>query len=208
MATGKPAYLAKYQQVEPSKDKLDLIREKARELRELEHELADRQQEVDALSQKALEIKQKDLPDLMVEANLGKLPLEAEGNYPAYEIECKPYYYASIKNEDPSAPEAYKWLEKNGHGDMVKIQYTITFGRGEQKAAKAFEKELKRLKVSFESKFGVHQQTLTAFVREQIEKFKNVPPMHLFNGKIGTHARLKEVKEKTAPAPKKQTQKY
>jgi hypothetical protein len=65
----------------------------------------------------------------------------------------------------------------------VKRTYTIVFGKGEEKRATAFEAALKKLKVDYGSAFGVPWNSLTAFVREQTERFDRLPPPEQTNDK-------------------------
>jgi len=66
--------------------------------------------------------------------------------------------------------EAYAWLEKNGHGDLIKHAINITFGKDEEAYFKKFIRDLAKRKkpVKAEIKDSVHTGTLGAFVREKI----------------------------------------
>ena len=132
----------------------------------------------------------------MREARVPALTLEAEGNFPAFKLDCKPYYYANIKADDPLAPSAFAWLEKHGHGDIIKKTYTIVVGKGDAKLSKRIEATLNKAKIPFEVKMAVPWNTLTAFLREQIEKFKTMPPLDLLGGKVGSVVDMKVMKPK------------
>lgn len=218
MARAKPAFMTKHEQARavqgPPPDQLEAIRAKAKEARNKRLELEELNERVSELGAEINKIEGTELPDLMMEAGVDTLGLEAEGNLPAYDIACKPYYHANIKNEDPTAPEAYAWLQKNGHGDLVKRSYTIAFGKGQEKAAKAFESLLKKSKVEYSSTFGVPWNTLTSFLKEQIEKSKAmkdsslVPPLDLLNATVGNRVTVKPRKEKAAATAKPRRQSY
>lgn len=175
----------------PNPDKLETIRAKMRDVRDLTLERQQCESRVEQIKASVLRITQGELPDLLNEAKIDTLGLEAEGNLPPYDLKLKPYYYANIKNDAPEAPEAYTWLEKEGHGDLIRRTYTIVFGKADGKAAKKFEEQLNKLKITYDVSFGVPWNTLTAFVKEQIEKYKIVPPLHLMNGKYGLVADIK-----------------
>jgi hypothetical protein len=193
----KPAFMLAERPPDPAtEDQLAAIRKKAREARDAKLEKEAAILRIEQLNLQIVRIEQGELPDLMEAAHLFSLGLEAEGNLPAYALELSPYYYANIKNEDEFAPKAYDYLIKNGHGAMIKRSYEISFGRGEDKKAAAFEKLLNSKKYPFTVKVGVPWNTLTAWLKEQVEKFKNVPPLDLMNGKVGKVAKLKPVKAK------------
>jgi hypothetical protein len=177
-----------------SKDRLDRVRRKIIELRDLEIETASLEERQKEQSAKILAIKHKELVDLFDEAKITKLGVEASGNLPAYEIEIKPYYHANIPED--TKDKAFAWLQKNGHGDLIKATYTVAFGMGEEKRRKKFEELLVKGKYEFEYKFGVPWNTLTAFVKEQIEHYRKEPPLKLFGATVGRVANL--VREKKA----------
>jgi hypothetical protein len=185
----------------PPKDRLERVRKKIIELRELEVtnlDLAERQKDN---NEKIRKIKDKELVDLFDEAGIKSLGVEADGNLPAYEIELKAYYHANIPEE--GAAKAFAWLKKHGHGDMIKATYTVSFGMGQEKKQKQFEVLLKKGGYEFEYKFGVPWNTLTAFVKEQIEHYKKEPPLKMLGATVGRVASL--VKQKKARESTKST---
>jgi hypothetical protein len=186
----KPAYVEKIEVV-PSQDKLDAIRDKLRRARDLQLKKAELTAQLETVQKEILKIEQQELPDLAQDAHIDSLGLEPEGNLPGYDMEIKPYYYANIKDEEPTAPQAYAWLSKAGHGDLIKYTYTVLFGLGEKKESIAFAKLLTKSKVQFNVKLGVPWNTLTAFLKEQVEGKKTIPPLDLMNGKIGIVAKIK-----------------
>lgn len=210
MAATKPSFIQKYQnenKPEASPDQLSEIRKKAASLRDLTHQKAQLEEDLKITSAAINLIQHKELPDLMAEAQIDNLGLEASGNYPAYDLVTQPFYHANIGVDNPDADKAYAWLIKHGHGDLIKHEYTVTFTRGEEKAAKAFEKLLATNKIEYDHGMGVPWNTLTAFVREQTEKGVAMP-LALFNATIGRIARLKIRKEKKAAAPRKRPTSY
>lgn len=204
MAQAKPSFIQKYQDDNPnivSTDKLQEIRQKAAALRDLRLQKEQLEADVAATGKAILDLQQRELPELMLEVGIDNLGLEAEGNYPAYDLALKPYYHANIGVDNPDADQAYNWLIKHGHGDLIKHQFIITFTRGEEKQAAAFAALLKKNKVTFDRIMGVPWNTLTAFVREQTEKGVALP-LKLFNATVGRIADLKVRTEKrTAKKP-------
>ncbi|MGD9687873.1 MAG: hypothetical protein AB7U43_12975 [Desulfobacter sp.] len=77
---------------------------------------------------------------------------------------------ASITEEN--RPAAHNWLRENGHGDIIKNNVTVTFGKGEDEHAKIVVDKLIQARESGDVRFGdieqketVHTSTLKAFVR-------------------------------------------
>lgn len=174
-------------------DKLDKVRDGIRQLRDYEAESQTLQERLSDLSGKINEFKNKTLVDLFDEAQISSLGIEGDGNMPPYEIEIKPYYKANIPAENEA--KAFAWLEKNKHGDMIKGTYTVSFGRGEEKQRKKFEALLKKGGYEYSYKFGVPWNTLTAFVKEQIEVYNRTPPLKLLGATVGRVASLVKKKD-------------
>ncbi len=115
-------------------------------------------------------ISQTLLPKLMDEAGLSKLKTK-EG----LEVSIKEDIRANIPEEKRSL--ALSWLEQNQHGDLIKREFKVLFGRDQEDWASKFEKQLQQSEQPFnyELKRGVHPSTLTAFVKAQIAEGADVP---------------------------------
>ena len=76
-----------------------------------------------------------------------------------------------------TAGEAFRWLEENNYGHLIKREFKIEFGRDEERWAAEFEAELKQRSrpLRHEIKRAVHPQTLGAFVRGLLEEGRDVP---------------------------------
>jgi hypothetical protein len=184
----------------PSKDRLDKARDKIKQLRELELKNAELAETISENSRTIKVIKEKELVDLFDAAEISSLGIEASGNLPAYEVEIKAYYHANIPEENE--PKAFAWLTKQGHGDMIKGVYSVAFGMGEEKKRLAFEKILQKGKYQYSYKFGVPWNTLTAFVKEQIEEKKKEPPLKLLGATVGRVASLVKAKKSSGKSTK------
>lgn len=77
--------------------------------------------------------------------------------------------------------EAFKWLDANDNGNLIKRTFQIEFGKDEEKWADKFERDLKQRKkpLHCKRKKKVHPQTLQAFVRTQLAEGEPIP-MDLF----------------------------
>jgi hypothetical protein len=182
---------------EPRADQLAAVRKKAAELRDLKLEEEQLNERLSAVERRIAEVEQRELPDLFDVAKIRTLGLEAEGNMPAVRIDVRPFYHANISPNWP--PErrarAFGWLEAEGHGDMIKNEFRVSLGRGEEKAAKRLEAALAKLGVEYVRNKGVQWNVLTAFVREQVEKHNAAPPLDVLGATISRVAKI--VKEKT-----------
>ena len=173
-------------------DKLEEVKNLVRELRKEEIDLKDLEERVSLSKERINQLKHKTIVDKMDEIGINKIGIDAEGNLPRYDIETGPYYHANIAEgwEEERKAAAYTWLEKNKHGDLIKATYSIQFGRGEAKLRKAFESLLKKSKTEYAVKLGVPWNTLTSFVKEQIEVKKVTPPLEVLGATVGRVAKV------------------
>lgn len=89
----------------------------------------------------------------------------------------------AIRGSIPKATQeqAFDWLEEHGHERLIKRQFTIDFGKEEDKWADKFERDCAQRKkpLHLKRKKTVHAQTLVAFVRGQLEDGIAIP-MNVF----------------------------
>lgn len=173
-------------------DKLDQLREAVRSYRTLLNALANLEEDVRAVKMRIDEMQSKILPDLFHQANVDRVGLPKEGNHPAFDAVLQPYYHARIPKENQE--EAFTWLEDHGHGDLIKTTMKVELGRGERELAKKVQEALKKMGVDYSQDLGVPWNTLTVWIREQIEKHQS-PPLALFGAIVGTIVKLKERKD-------------
>ena len=173
-------------------DKLEHVRDAVRRQLSLQQRIQDLTEENKILNKKLTDMSMHELPDLFNEAQIDHVGLAAEGNQPAYDAKLSPYYHANIPAD--RASEAFAWLDANGHGDLIKNVITIELGRGDNETAKKVMAALKKLDVDYSTKLTVPWNTLTAFVREQVEKYNKIPPLDILGAVIGQIVKLKERK--------------
>jgi len=102
-------------------------------------------------------------------------------------VEIKPYYGARIPAS--RTEEAFDWLRENNFADLIKNNVTLTFGRNEDNMAKSLVDDLRNKGHNVKQAEKVEPMTLKAFVREQIEKGKDVPA-DLFGVYVATRTKL------------------
>ena len=159
--------------------------------------LADKIQEMQAV-QKALEmdeeqIKQKKkhlehlssevIPTMLSEMGLSFLKL-ADGS----SVEVKTNYSATITQAKKE--EAFNWLRKNGLGDIIKNEISVSFGRNEDNKAADYAELAKGQGLQPTQKLKVEPMTLKALVRERLEGEKEMPT-ELFNIFVGNKTTIK-----------------
>jgi len=180
-----------------SPDKLDTIRRKMRVLRDIELHIGEFEEKISHLKQRRLEITERELVDLMDGAGVRDMTLEAEGNYKPFVVEVGPYYHANIAAEwpDEKRSKAFAWIGKH-HPGMLRNTITISCGKGTAAQQKKITELATKLKLSVKNEFGVPWNTLTAFVKEQIEEEGKTPPLDLLGATVGRVAKIKKAKEK------------
>jgi hypothetical protein len=161
------------------------------------NKLADKIQEMQAV-QKALEmdeeqIKQKKkhlehlssevIPTMLSEMGLSFLKL-ADGS----SVEVKTNYSATITQAKKE--EAFNWLRKNGLGDIIKNEISVSFGRNEDNKAADYAELAKGQGLQPTQKLKVEPMTLKALVRERLEGGKEMPT-ELFNIFVGNKTTIK-----------------
>jgi hypothetical protein len=153
------------------------------------NKLLDIQKEVSALEDKLkkkkeqeLKLSEQDIPNLMQKAGAASIKL-TDGTA----VEIKPYYGARIPAS--RTEEAFDWLRENNFADLIKNNVTLTFGRNEDNMAKSLVDDLRNKGHNVKQAEKVEPMTLKAFVREQIEKGKDVPA-DLFGVYVATRTKL------------------
>lgn len=190
-----PSFLQGREPPPPDNDKLAVIRGKLAEARDLE-------MEVEKLTDRLKDAKRdlnilltKTLPDMFQEAQIKVLGLEAEGNTPEYVATLSPFYSAGIPTswDEAKRRKAFDWLDENGHGDLIKTRVEVDFAREKRDEANEAIAALNDLGLDPEVKEAVHQATLTAWLKEQVED-GNTPPLDVIGGVVGKTIKLKRKK--------------
>ena len=122
------------------------------------------------------------IPTMMTEMNISTMKL-ADGSA----IEVKPVYGASIPIDKKE--EAFNWLRKEGLGDLIKNEITVSFGRNEDNKAAEYAVLAQGQGYQPTQKLKVEPMTLKALVRERIESGKDMPS-DLFNVFAGNRTKI------------------
>lgn len=181
----------------PAEDKLDKVRDGVRRMRDLRARRADLEEQVAETGRLLYELEFSELPSLFDEARVTNIGLEPEGNQPGVVAKVAPYYKANIAADwsEEKKSAAFEWLDKNGHGGLIKTIISVELPRGSRGLAKQVKSALKKLRVPYTENPGVPWNTLTAFVREQIEG-GNTVPLDTLGATVGRVVKITEAKEK------------
>jgi len=148
-----------------------------------ELKLLEAQEKVREAQEGVRDIAEQQIPELMDE--LGMASFETKSGI---KLVTKDVIRASIPKI--RREEAYKWMSERGHGDLIKHNVSIAFGRAEgEKAAETIATlQAKGLNVKDEKK--VESSTLRKFVGDLLEDGAEVP-MDLFGASQFRKASIK-----------------
>jgi hypothetical protein len=183
----------------PPADRLEVLRAKVSRVRDLRAEVEDLSSRVTDANKEIQDLTFKQLPDMFEELGMRNMTLEATGNLPPYGAEKKPYFKANIAAEWPPEKRAagLTFLEQRDAGDLIRLFITVELGRGEAETGKKIIVELQKLGVDYSVSKSVHWGTLTAWLREQVQKYKrDFTPgeLDMIGAKVGTIVEVKPVK--------------
>ena len=108
------------------------------------------------------------IPTMMSEMGLAELKLH-DGSH----LKVSTSYRATITEANKVA--AFNWLRKNGLGDIIKNEISVSFGRNEDNKAADYAELAKSNGFQPTQKMKVEPMTLKALVRERIEAGKEMP---------------------------------
>lgn len=152
------------QEDQPTTD-FERVNKIAKDVVELQQQIAD------------LEAQQKELKKTYNKLTLEILP-EAMGPLTSLEladgtkVECRNEVQASITNANK--PMAFRWLNENGYGGIVKASLQVAFSDSEN-AQEFIAEHSDELPEDFELKESIHAATLKSFVKERLASGENLP---------------------------------
>lgn len=121
-----------------------------------------------AAKEHARVLREETIPAAMQEAGVQSFTL-GDGR----KISIKLDVYASIPPDQKHA--AFEWLSQNGFGGLIKTAVSVDFAKGELDKANNFYQDLLAHGYNAKNDRSVHQQTLKAFLREQMAEGRAVP---------------------------------
>lgn len=128
----------------------------------LEIEIRNLTEQLKELNKQHASLSEKDIPELMFEVGVESLKLTSGET-----IEIKHGIKATIPEKNK--PGAYAWLTEKGFGALIKHQFILEYGKGENEKAENARHILEEKSLRYKEKEDIHYQTLQKQVREFIE---------------------------------------
>jgi hypothetical protein len=119
-------------------------------------------------AEKHTNLTEQQLPELLDEMGLSQVTTKD-----GLEVEISENIFAAISEKNQ--PVAFKWLNDNGHGGLMKRAVTVAFNKGQEDAAHKLMDELRGKFAAVSSKTSVHPSTLKAWVKEALESGIDFP---------------------------------
>jgi hypothetical protein len=167
---------------------LTIIQAKAVELRDLYQQKADLEARVKETSEKIQHVERHELIDLFDAAGISFIGVDPVGNYPAFVAQRITTYGSKKPTELDS--QVYDWFETNGHGDLIKATITIQFGMQEHEERLNAMKLLAEHDIQFSSNIAIHNSTLKAFIKRELQA-GHVIPMDLLGAYVFDEVKIK-----------------
>lgn len=182
---------------EVPEDKLEEIRNDLRRARDLEVETAALTERLAAVQDELQTLLTARIPEKFEALQIDKLGLLPEGNLPGYDAQLRPFYKAAIPAAWPvdKQEKAFVYLEKNDAGDLIRATFAVELPRGSEKQQATLRKALEKTGLPFTERRSVNHNTLTAWVKEQIEKHATMPDLETLGARVGKIINLKPRKE-------------
>jgi len=143
----------------PTNEELSTISDLAQQQKHLESRILKGQAHLKDLTAQLRQIQEIDLPTEMGGIGLAEIKL-ASGE----SVTVKSGYAGSISKVHQ--PKAYRWMNDNGYGSLIKMNFTVKFGKGESDKANELQMLLEKNGVKYSNKEAVHASTLKAFIKE------------------------------------------
>lgn len=153
----------------------------AKRAKQLEKEIDEIESVLKERKDQQRKLLEESIPAMLQELGMKKFTM-ADGST----IEIKPFYGASIKEENRAV--AYEWLRKNGYDDIIKNTVSVRFGRNEDKLCESLINQLREQNYPVEQTEKIEPQTLKAWAKEMVERGVEFPTetFGLFTGHKAT----------------------
>lgn len=137
-----------------------------RELRSVDKAIEQHESELKTLKQERQKLTIELIPGVMDEMGVDRIDVDG------VTVMRKLIVSASIP--EARKEEAFNWLREHQLDDIIKNDVTVSFGRGEDNAAKNAVGILREQGFDPETKTHIHAMTLKAFVKERVEDGKPI----------------------------------
>lgn len=137
------------------------------------------------------------LPDNFDAAGITAFELGAIDNQPGIRAELKPYYSANIAgswNEEKRSA-AFNYLESLEAGDLIKTQLSVSLPQGCWDQAQLLASLIEAQGFQPEVKQSVPHTSLTAWLKEQVERHNFTPDLAKIGGAVGRVVKISVEKD-------------
>jgi hypothetical protein len=151
-------------------DRLERLTALVKTQKEIEASIADTESRLSDLGSRLRMVSEENIPALLDELGLSDVRL-SDGT----KVSVKETLRASVAADGKYTPFILSWLDREGHGDLVKNDVTVSFGRGEDAQAGELVAALAERGLSPSRRKTVNNQSFTALLRELLEAGEEVP---------------------------------
>lgn len=162
---------------------LDSVGALARRAKLLEKEIEETEAVVKERKEQLRKMLEETIPAMLEELGMKSFKM-ADGST----IEVKPFYSASIKEENRAV--AYQWLRDNGYDDIIKNTVSVRFGRNEDKLCETLINLLREQNYPVEQTEKIEPQTLKAWAKDMVQRGVEIPS-ETFGLYVGSKATIK-----------------
>jgi hypothetical protein len=137
------------------------------------------------------------IPDKMDEVGIDKIGVPARGNHPAFDIKIDTEFGASISAawDDARREAAFNWMIEHGHGDLIKTEVKVNFGKEDHDDALELCKIIdKKFDADVDMKETIHASTLKSWFKEAWQKKLKLPPLDMIGAYVKRVAKPKDRK--------------
>ena len=179
----------------PSDEKLRSVALKASELVQLDAEADELERLLKDVRERSNVIRHKDLPDLMMELDLGEFSLASAG----VRIKVESFAKAGISAEwdDERREAAFEHLEEIGGADLIKATLTVSAARGDLERIREMQQTVtdilhqRGVQATVSVGMSVHWKTLSTFVKEVVEKGDKID-LEKLGATVGNVAKIRK----------------
>lgn len=157
---------------QPSNEQMAQLGRLVDESQRIEMELVNHERKLKSGKSELDDILDRQIPTLMQDMGLTKVTT-ADG----LNVELDHPIEASIPKDQEAI--AFKWLEDNAAGGLLKRMIGIEFGMHEEQIAKELLTQLEGKFAGVSLKTTIHHSTLKAFVRERLREGKPLTDSHI-----------------------------
>jgi uncharacterized Fe-S cluster-containing radical SAM superfamily enzyme len=176
-----------------SQDKLDRLKAMGLRVMQIKKEILEIKDKLEQREARLNSLVSREMPALFEESGTDRIGI------PEYDIDLvmKNYYHANIAANWPleKREAAFNYLEEQGHGDLVRVDVTVSFGKQEATEARMLAEHL-RTKFGYQPTIEktIPWNSLTAWLKEQVEKYGRVPLLEMIGATVGKTVKAEERK--------------